>query len=152
MDIDFGRQRRISLNLSGKNNKHNKDKLQNCTIWTSQQNNVSIIFSWFIMFISRELWSIWLIQFNLYWKGYSPHEFRVLNEMLTHSFLVLIADLIDNIEEISLTSWYIKGNFLVVCSPYLILLVAFIGFVCWNGSIVLGTSYLDFLFNFLIIV
>lgn len=56
---------------------------------------------------------------------------------------MLIADLIDDIEEILITSWYIKWRLLLLFSPYFMLLVAFVGFVCWNGSIVLGTYRLD---------
>ncbi|XP_017247190.1 dol-P-Glc:Glc(2)Man(9)GlcNAc(2)-PP-Dol alpha-1,2-glucosyltransferase isoform X1 [Daucus carota subsp. sativus] len=50
------------------------------------------------------------------------------------------SDLIDDIKEILVTSWYIKWRLLLLFSPYVMLLVAFVGFVYWNGSIVLGAK------------
>lgn len=50
------------------------------------------------------------------------------------------SDLIDDIKEILVTSWYIKWRLLLLFSPYFMLLVAFVGFVYWNGSIVLGAK------------
>ncbi|WOG96655.1 hypothetical protein DCAR_0415991 [Daucus carota subsp. sativus] len=50
------------------------------------------------------------------------------------------SDLIDDIKEILITSWYIKWRLLLLFSPYAVLLVAFVGFVYWNGSIVLGAK------------
>lgn len=48
--------------------------------------------------------------------------------------------LIEDIKEILLRSWYIKWELLISFSPYLMLLAAFVGFVRWNGSIVLGAK------------
>ncbi|XP_074373287.1 dol-P-Glc:Glc(2)Man(9)GlcNAc(2)-PP-Dol alpha-1,2-glucosyltransferase isoform X1 [Apium graveolens] len=50
------------------------------------------------------------------------------------------SDLVDDIKEILVTSWSIKWRLLLLFSPYFMLLVAFIGFVYWNGSIVLGAK------------
>ncbi|KAK1403577.1 hypothetical protein POM88_003182 [Heracleum sosnowskyi] len=50
------------------------------------------------------------------------------------------SDLIDEIKETLVTSWYIKWRLLLLFSPYVMLLVAFFGFVYWNGSIVLGAK------------
>ena len=36
--------------------------------------------------------------------------------------------------------WHLKWKLLVSFSPFLVVLAAFVAFVCWNGSIVLGNS------------
>lgn len=48
--------------------------------------------------------------------------------------------LLDEIQTIILRSWQLKWELLLSFSPYLIIFVAFIAFVCWNGSVVLGAK------------
>lgn len=52
----------------------------------------------------------------------------------------LFSGLLDEIQTIILRSWQLKWELLLSFSPYLIIFVAFIAFVCWNGSVVLGTA------------
>lgn len=48
--------------------------------------------------------------------------------------------LLDEIQVILLRSWQIKWKLLVSFSPFLFVLVAFLAFVRWNGSVVLGAK------------
>lgn len=56
-----------------------------------------------------------------------------------------IAGLLDEIQVIILKSWHLKWELLTSFSPFFMVFVAFAAFVCWNGSIVLGTSNQSFL-------
>lgn len=56
------------------------------------------------------------------------------------------AGLLGEIQDIILTSWHMKWGILVSFSPFLLELLAFIAFIHWNGSVVLGTSHLAMLF------
>ncbi|XP_076957610.1 dol-P-Glc:Glc(2)Man(9)GlcNAc(2)-PP-Dol alpha-1,2-glucosyltransferase-like [Bidens hawaiensis] len=48
--------------------------------------------------------------------------------------------LFSEIQNILLVSWNLKWKLLVTFSPFLLLLLAFVAFVKWNGSIVLGAK------------
>ncbi|PWA86004.1 DIE2/ALG10 family [Artemisia annua] len=48
--------------------------------------------------------------------------------------------LFSEIWSILLTSWHLKWELLVSFSPFVALLVAFVAFIVWNGSIVLGAK------------
>ncbi|XP_019462271.1 PREDICTED: dol-P-Glc:Glc(2)Man(9)GlcNAc(2)-PP-Dol alpha-1,2-glucosyltransferase isoform X1 [Lupinus angustifolius] len=48
--------------------------------------------------------------------------------------------LVDEIWEILLTLWHMKWELLISFSPFLVVLVAFLLFVWWNGSVVLGAK------------
>ncbi|CAI8612638.1 unnamed protein product [Vicia faba] len=50
------------------------------------------------------------------------------------------ADLFDEIRAVLLTIWQMKLELLISFSPYLMVLIAFLLFVYWNGSIVLGAK------------
>ncbi|CAK9185296.1 unnamed protein product [Ilex paraguariensis] len=52
----------------------------------------------------------------------------------------LPSDLFDDIQGILLTSWRHKWELVVSFSPFFVALVAFVAFVFWNGSIVLGAK------------
>lgn len=47
---------------------------------------------------------------------------------------------IDEIQDIFVMAWHLKWELLVSLSPFFLVLVAFVAFVCWNGSIVLGAK------------
>ncbi|KAG5242972.1 dol-P-Glc:Glc(2)Man(9)GlcNAc(2)-PP-Dol alpha-1,2-glucosyltransferase [Salix suchowensis] len=47
---------------------------------------------------------------------------------------------LDEIKAICLTSWHMKSKLLFSFSPFLVVLVAFVAFVRWNGSVVLGAK------------
>lgn len=47
---------------------------------------------------------------------------------------------LDEIKAICLTSWNMKSKLLFSFSPFFIVLVAFVAFVRWNGSVVLGAK------------
>ncbi|KAI8556623.1 hypothetical protein RHMOL_Rhmol05G0268600 [Rhododendron molle] len=47
---------------------------------------------------------------------------------------------IEEIQDTFLTAWLLKWELLVSFSPFFLVLVAFVAFVCWNGSIVLGAK------------
>ncbi|KAL9250248.1 Dol-P-Glc:Glc(2)Man(9)GlcNAc(2)-PP-Dol alpha-1,2-glucosyltransferase-like protein [Drosera capensis] len=47
-------------------------------------------------------------------------------------------DLVDEIRTIMFRAWYMKQQLFILFSPFLLVLVAFIAFVRWNGSILLG--------------
>ncbi|KAB5552053.1 hypothetical protein DKX38_009364 [Salix brachista] len=47
---------------------------------------------------------------------------------------------LDEIKAICLTSWRMKSKLLFSFSPFLVVLVAFVAFVRWNGSVVLGAK------------
>ncbi|KAJ8754149.1 hypothetical protein K2173_002048 [Erythroxylum novogranatense] len=47
---------------------------------------------------------------------------------------------IDEIHAICLTSWHMKWKLLFTFSPFIMVLVAFVAFVRWNGSVVLGAK------------
>uniref|UniRef100_A0A7N0UFT4 Dol-P-Glc:Glc(2)Man(9)GlcNAc(2)-PP-Dol alpha-1,2-glucosyltransferase n=3 Tax=Kalanchoe fedtschenkoi TaxID=63787 RepID=A0A7N0UFT4_KALFE len=49
-------------------------------------------------------------------------------------------DFIDEVQFILLTSWHLKWEILVSFSPFLLVLLAFLAFIRWNGSIVLGAK------------
>ncbi|KAK9195826.1 hypothetical protein WN943_003952 [Citrus x changshan-huyou] len=48
--------------------------------------------------------------------------------------------LLGEIQDIILTSWHMKWGILVSFSPFLLALLAFIAFIHWNGSVVLGAK------------
>lgn len=48
--------------------------------------------------------------------------------------------LLGEIQDIILTSWHMKWGILVSFSPFLLELLAFIAFIHWNGSVVLGAK------------
>lgn len=48
--------------------------------------------------------------------------------------------LLGDIQDIILTSWHMKWGILVSFSPFLLALLAFIAFIHWNGSVVLGAK------------
>ncbi|XVE76362.1 hypothetical protein DITRI_Ditri12bG0166200 [Diplodiscus trichospermus] len=48
--------------------------------------------------------------------------------------------LLHEIQAIVLTSWHIKWEVLVSFSPFLFVLLAFVAFLFWNGSVVLGAK------------
>ncbi|XP_058761135.1 dol-P-Glc:Glc(2)Man(9)GlcNAc(2)-PP-Dol alpha-1,2-glucosyltransferase [Vicia villosa] len=50
------------------------------------------------------------------------------------------SDLFDEIWTVLLTIWHMKLELLISFSPYLMVLIAFLLFVYWNGSIVLGAK------------
>lgn len=54
--------------------------------------------------------------------------------------MALVAGVIHEIETIFLTFLNMKRKLFVSFTPFIILLAAFVAFVLWNGSIVLGTS------------
>ena len=49
-----------------------------------------------------------------------------------------LSGVFDEIRTIISTSWHIKWELLFSFSPFLIVLMAFLSFILWNGSIVLG--------------
>uniref|UniRef100_A0A7C9ECE6 Dol-P-Glc:Glc(2)Man(9)GlcNAc(2)-PP-Dol alpha-1,2-glucosyltransferase n=1 Tax=Opuntia streptacantha TaxID=393608 RepID=A0A7C9ECE6_OPUST len=51
-----------------------------------------------------------------------------------------LSGLIDEIQLILVQGWHLKWELLVSFSPFLVVLAAFVAFVCWNGSIVLGAK------------
>ncbi|KAK7390572.1 hypothetical protein VNO78_25881 [Psophocarpus tetragonolobus] len=52
----------------------------------------------------------------------------------------LSSGLVDEIETILLTLWHKKWELLISFGPYLIVLLAFVLFIHWNGSVVLGAK------------
>ncbi|XP_073134520.1 dol-P-Glc:Glc(2)Man(9)GlcNAc(2)-PP-Dol alpha-1,2-glucosyltransferase-like isoform X2 [Henckelia pumila] len=48
--------------------------------------------------------------------------------------------LFDEIRDIIIISWNFLGELLVTFSPFFVIFMAFVAFVCWNGSIVLGAK------------
>ncbi|KAJ7950335.1 Dol-P-Glc:Glc(2)Man(9)GlcNAc(2)-PP-Dol alpha-1,2-glucosyltransferase [Quillaja saponaria] len=48
--------------------------------------------------------------------------------------------LFDDIAEIFVTLWHMKWELLISFSPFLMVLVAFVAFVYWNGSVVMGAK------------
>ncbi|KAI9124776.1 hypothetical protein K1719_004103 [Acacia pycnantha] len=48
--------------------------------------------------------------------------------------------LLEDIRAILLTLWHMKSELLISFSPFMVVLVAFVLFVLWNGSIVLGAK------------
>ncbi|XP_073126032.1 dol-P-Glc:Glc(2)Man(9)GlcNAc(2)-PP-Dol alpha-1,2-glucosyltransferase isoform X2 [Henckelia pumila] len=48
--------------------------------------------------------------------------------------------LYDEIRDIIIISWNFLGELLVTFSPFFVIFMAFVAFVCWNGSIVLGAK------------
>lgn len=64
--------------------------------------------------------------------------FFILNA--NYIFWHYIAGFLDEIREICLTSWHMKWKLFISFSPFFMVLVAFVAFVRWNGSVVLGTT------------
>ncbi|XP_022143862.1 dol-P-Glc:Glc(2)Man(9)GlcNAc(2)-PP-Dol alpha-1,2-glucosyltransferase isoform X2 [Momordica charantia] len=56
------------------------------------------------------------------------------------SSINLKSGLMDEVRSMILTMWRMKSELLVSFSPFLIVLMAFVAFVRWNGSIVLGAK------------
>ena len=54
------------------------------------------------------------------------------------------AGFLDEIKAICLTSWHMKSKLLFSFSPFFVVLVVFVAFVDWNGSVVLGTTHAIF--------
>lgn len=50
--------------------------------------------------------------------------------------------MIDEVQDIIARLWCLKWEVLMSFSPYILVLAAFIAFVIWNGSVVLGTNCL----------
>ncbi|KAK3038522.1 hypothetical protein RJ639_029322 [Escallonia herrerae] len=53
---------------------------------------------------------------------------------------LLRSSLFDEIQDILLMAWHLKWELLVSFSPFVLVLVAFVAFVSWNGSVVLGAK------------
>ncbi|XP_059427953.1 dol-P-Glc:Glc(2)Man(9)GlcNAc(2)-PP-Dol alpha-1,2-glucosyltransferase [Corylus avellana] len=51
-----------------------------------------------------------------------------------------MSGLLDEVQVILLRSWHMKWKLLVSFSPFLMVLLAFLAFVRWNGSVVLGAK------------
>lgn len=60
--------------------------------------------------------------------------------------LLFLSGLLDEIKAILSTSWHMKWEILVHFVPFVMILVAFIAFIRWNGSIVLGIIHLSVFF------
>lgn len=64
--------------------------------------------------------------------------------LTTYVFFISFVGFIDEIQDIFVVAWHLKWELLVSLSPFFLVLVAFVAFVCWNGSIVLGNICLHF--------
>ncbi|OAY24834.1 dol-P-Glc:Glc(2)Man(9)GlcNAc(2)-PP-Dol alpha-1,2-glucosyltransferase isoform X2 [Manihot esculenta] len=58
----------------------------------------------------------------------------------TGSLATQSSGFLDEIREICLTSWPMKWKLFISFSPFFMVLVAFVAFVRWNGSVVLGAK------------
>ncbi|KAK4486735.1 hypothetical protein RD792_006694 [Penstemon davidsonii] len=58
----------------------------------------------------------------------------------TSVFMTRSSGLLDELRDIIVTSWHHLWELLVTFSPFFMIFVAFVAFVCWNGSIVLGAK------------
>lgn len=85
-------------------------------------------------------------------KYMQPFNAFLCSKMLTTRLHVFLCDsgLLDEIYSIVIVSWNNLGELLVLLSPFLMVFAAFVAFVCWNGSIVLGMFYIPrpFVFTF----
>ncbi|XWS55667.1 hypothetical protein CRYUN_Cryun09bG0020700 [Craigia yunnanensis] len=66
----------------------------------------------------------------------NKHSFYWTNTSLTSR----TSGLLHEIQAIVLTSWHIKWELLVSFSPFFFVLLAFVAFLFWNGSVVLGAK------------
>lgn len=51
-----------------------------------------------------------------------------------------MSGLVDEILIVTDTILRMKKKLFISFAPYILVVVAFVGFVCWNGSVVLGNS------------
>ncbi|XP_047329385.1 dol-P-Glc:Glc(2)Man(9)GlcNAc(2)-PP-Dol alpha-1,2-glucosyltransferase [Impatiens glandulifera] len=72
--------------------------------------------------------------------GTSENSVNHYSQMTNSPSLVYSSGIIDEVNCLLLRMWHLKWKLLFSFSPFLLVLVAFVAFVLWNGSIVLGAK------------
>lgn len=81
------------------------------------------------------------------WECQLACELALHVQRFRFDFGSFIVGLVDEIVAVCLAILRAKKKFFVSFAPFIILLAAFVAFVRWNGSVVLGTSRPYSLFN-----